>query len=292
MTNYQRAVLLGLLFANLGLAAILAIAWLAGAGPLGVAVAEQPLAASPAPTPAPGAGLLPGPASGRLQAPARAAWPTPVPPPTRAPARSTAAAAAVDAPPPVPSAGLPESAHVIGLAGHRQTLPLSCESRSAVDWAAFFGFTLDEIEFHAGLPKTDDPDRGFVGDVNGAWGQVPPASYGVHAGPVAQRLRALGVPAVAERYWTWDELRGEIAAGRPVLVWVTGHVEPGEGVIYQAADGRKTIVAPFEHTVIVTGYTADSVTIVDGARVYTRPLATFLASWQALRNLAVVAGFF
>ena len=57
--------------------------------------------------------------------------------------------------------------------------------------------------------------------------------------------------------------------------------------IYVAADGRETVVAAFEHTVIVIGYTADTVTIVDGAQVYTRPLADFLDSWGALRNMAI-----
>lgn len=289
MTIYQRLVLIGLLLGNLGLAAIVAFAWLAALDPFRLAYAAGLAPALPATTAAPGAGPLPGPASGQVLGLADPGVVLPVPTPEHAARRPAPLPGVEVAPLAAPPASLPASAEVGGVVGHRQSLPLSCESQSAVDWAAYFGFTIDEIEFHNGLPISDDPDRGFVGDVYGTWGQVPPAAYGVHAGPVARRLGEYGVPAQARRYWAWDELRAEIAAGRPVIAWVTGHVEPGESVIYQALDGRKTIVAPFEHTVLVTGYTATAVTVVDGAQVYTRPLNTFLAAWEALRNMAVVA---
>lgn len=237
--------------------------------------------------------------------------PAPTQPPTAAPTElgqpepTAAAPAATDAPPPVvaeppPTAApelapdvisledLPAAAAVSGVVGHRQSLPLSCESRSAADWAAFFGVAIDELEFLSNLPASDDPDRGFVGDVRGAWGQTPPNAYGVHAGPVAKLLTAYGVRATSGRYLKWAVVQREIAAGRPVLVWVVGRVAPGRASeIYTAADGRQTVVARFEHTVIVIGYTADTVTVVDGAQVYTRPLDVFLESWGTLRNMAV-----
>ncbi len=188
-----------------------------------------------------------------------------------------------------PGPVLPAAAEVTGVDGHRQSLPLSCEARSAADWADFFGVDIDEREFLASLPRSDDPDRGFVGDVRGRWGQIPPDAYGVHAGPVARRLRDYGLPAEAHRFYDWDEVRAEIAAGRPVIVWVVGHVDGGEPVIYTAADGRRTVVARYEHTVIVVGYDETSVTVVDGARTYARPLDVFLESWGVLRNQAITA---
>ena len=184
---------------------------------------------------------------------------------------------------------LPDSVSLPGITGRRQALPLSCESRSAADWAGFFGVEIDELEFLAQLPLSDDPDRGFVGDVRGDWGNIPPNAYGVHAGPVARLLIAYGLPAEARRHMRYDALRAELAAGRPVMVWVIGHVEQGEASVYTAADGRQSIVAAFEHTVIVTGYTADTVTVLDGARRYARPLDSFLESWGVLRNMAIVA---
>jgi uncharacterized protein YvpB len=187
----------------------------------------------------------------------------------------------------LPASALPDSATVAGVPGHRQALPLSCEARSAADWAAFFGVAIDELEFVSRLPVSDDPDRGFVGDVRGAWGQIPPSPYGVHAGPVARLLQTYGLRAEARRYIDWEVVKAELAAGRPVIAWVTGHVEAGTAEIYSAADGRKTVVARFEHTVILTGYAAESVTVVDGARRYERPLAAFLESWAVLRNMAI-----
>jgi uncharacterized protein YvpB len=194
------------------------------------------------------------------------------------------------APPPESSAPLPEEAYVSGVIGHRQSLPLSCESRSAADFAAFFGVAVNELEFLGRLPTSDDPDRGFVGDVRGIWGQVPPNPYGVHAGPVARLLTEYGLAAQARRYMQWPALQAEIAAGRPAIVWVVGHVDPGASQVYTAADGRQTVVAAYEHTVILVGYTADTVTVLDGSNTRTYPLDRFLTSWDVLRNMAVTAG--
>lgn len=190
-----------------------------------------------------------------------------------------------------PEFALPDQARVSGVVGHAQRLSLSCESRSAADWAGFFGFSIDELEFLSRLPVTGNPDTGFVGDVNGKWGQTPPEAYGAHADPVAALLRDYGVSAEARHGMTWDELRVEIAAGRPVVAWVVGHVTTvSQPALYTAPDGSTAVVAPYEHTVIVTGYAADRVLILDGNKIYFRPLETFLGSWGVLGNMAVVAG--
>jgi uncharacterized protein YvpB len=172
--------------------------------------------------------------------------------------------------------------------GHKQTKPLSCEARSAVDWAAYFGLVIDEIEFLQRLPVSDNPETGFVGEPEGEWGQMPPAAYGVHAEPVAALLRAYGVNAQAQRGLTWSDLQAEILAGRPVIVWVTGHVSPGTPENYTAADGQTVTVARFEHTVMVSGYTENYAIILDGASTYPRSIDTFLNSWGVLGNMGIV----
>lgn len=175
------------------------------------------------------------------------------------------------------------------VSGRGQALPLDCESRSAVDWAAYFGTTIDELEFFGRLPVSDDPDVGFVGSVYGAWGQTPPAPYGVHAEPVAALLRDYGVQARAERRLSWEALQAEIDADRPVIAWVVGHVWNGTPVAYTApSTGRTTTVAAQEHTVIVVGYGADTVTVLDGWSTYTRTRAEFMASWGVLGNMAIM----
>jgi uncharacterized protein YvpB len=188
-----------------------------------------------------------------------------------------------------PPPDLPSSAILHGVTGRNQSLPLDCESRSAVDWARYFGFHIDELEFFHQLPHSDNPDVGFVGSVYGSWGQIPPNPYGVHAEPVAEVLRDYGVEAYAHRPLTWDELRAEIADGRPVFVWIIGGIDNGIPVYYTPSDGLHTIVARYEHTVIITGYTSNVVYYLNGDTIYTRSIGQFLDSWSALGNMAITA---
>jgi uncharacterized protein YvpB len=187
---------------------------------------------------------------------------------------------------------LPEDAYIAGVNGHPQTYMLSCESRSAVDWAAFWGVGIGEGEFLSGLPRSDNPDVGFVGNPNDLWGAVPPNSYGVHAGPVADRLRSYGLLAEARHDLSWDELRTEIVAGRPVIVWIIGGMWAGTPRSYTAADGHTTTVANFEHTMLLVGYSSSSVNVIDAStgRLATYPLSLFLNSWAVLGNMAVTGG--
>lgn len=176
----------------------------------------------------------------------------------------------------------------INLYGRSQSLPLDCESRSAVDWARHFGVVIDELEFFRRLPISDDPDVGFVGNVYGYWGQTPPNPYGVHAEPVAALLQQYKVNAIAKRGMTLDDLRAELNANRPVIVWVTGSVAAGRSFNYTASNGHTTLVAPYEHTVIVIGYTSTTFTFLDGGKIYSRPISTLQSSWSPLGNMAII----
>lgn len=193
----------------------------------------------------------------------------------------------------IPAAGAaaPAAGKVLNVAEGTQSLPLDCESRSAVDWAGYFGTSIGELDFLDHLPASDDPDVGFVGDARGGLGQIPPHDYGVHAGPVAALLRAYGVGARAAHGLDWNAVQAEIDAGRPVIVWVVGQVGYGTPASYTAAStGHTTTVAAYEHTVMVIGYGADTVTVLDGGTgtAYTRSRAQFMASWGVLGNMAVV----
>ena len=183
---------------------------------------------------------------------------------------------------------IPSHASIQGITGRFPTYSLDCEARSAVDWAAYFGVSIAELSFQASLPISDNPEKGFVGSVYGVWGQVPPNPYGVHAKPVAKLLRSYGLSAKAKREMTWFDLQKEIADGYPVIVWVVGRVTRGTPIVYQSDDGHKTIVARFEHTVIVIGYDEASVTVLDGGWVYSRSIKSFLDSWGVLGNMAIV----
>jgi uncharacterized protein YvpB len=107
----------------------------------------------------------------------------------------------------------------------------------------------NEFEFQYKLPLSDNPDLGFVGDVNSPWGQVPPYGYGVHAGPIADLLNAYGIPAKAYKGYTLEQIKTQIAAGKPVIAWVIGNVVGGVPYEYTDKHGSKTIVAAYEHVV-------------------------------------------
>lgn len=185
---------------------------------------------------------------------------------------------------------IPGRAYISGLHGYPQRFTLSCESRSAVDWAGYWGVSIREKRFLNDLPRSDNPDAGFVGHPEGAWGDIPPRSYGVHAEPVAALLRQYGLQAEARQEMSWDDLRFEIAAGRPVIVWVVGQMWRGTPIRYTASDGHSTIVARFEHTMILIGYDHRSATLLDAfsGRTQTYPLHTFMDSWGTLGRMAVV----
>jgi uncharacterized protein YvpB len=158
-----------------------------------------------------------------------------------------------------------------------------------VDWANYFGVYIDELTFLSQLPLSDNPDLGFVGSVYGNWGQIPPAPYGVHAEPVAELLREYGLSAYTHRPLSWNELRAEISAGRPVIVWIVGSVINGIPIYYKASDGHITVVAPYEHTVIVTGYTETRVYFLNGGYIYSKSIDQFLDSWSVMGNMAITA---
>ncbi len=188
----------------------------------------------------------------------------------------------------IPKPALPGEGSITGIHGREQSLPLDCEARSAVDWAGYFGTGINELEFFNKIPVSDNPDQGFVGSVRGQWGNLPPNAYGVYAGPVAKLLRYYGVEAYAYRGLSWNQLRAEIAAGRPVIVWVVGHVWKSVAVTMTVTSGDTILAARLEHTVILIGYTDTMATVLDGAMKYSVPQSAFMASWNTLGNMGIV----
>lgn len=183
---------------------------------------------------------------------------------------------------------LPTYHHIYNIWGHRQYFAIGCEAATATDWAAFFGVVVNEFNFQYQLPQSDNPDLGFVGSVEGPWGQVPPYAYGVHAAPVAKVLREdYGLNAQGVKGFTLEELKAEIAANRPVIAWVVGNCVGGVPYEYTDSQGNTTIVAAYEHVVIVTGYTEDTIRYMNNGKFYDIPTEYFLNSWGILGNMVV-----
>lgn len=184
---------------------------------------------------------------------------------------------------------LPPSAVIDGFVGYAQSYNLDCETRSAIDLAAFFGVKIDYMSFLTGLPKSDDPNEGFVGNYWDARGGLPPNGYGVYEKPIAEQLSRFGLPAVSAVNFTWDMVKAQLSAGNPVMAWVVGNTTGGTPLSYTPSSGRTTTVVPYQHTVVVVGYdeTAGTVSLQDGGMRYTRSIQTFLNSWAVLGNRVV-----
>ena len=183
---------------------------------------------------------------------------------------------------------LPVSASISGIFGSPQLYTLDCEARTAVDWARFFGVSISELEFIDRMPHSDDPTQGFVGNINGAMGRLPPDDFGVHAGPVAELLRDYGLNAHAVNGWDIQSIKKEIAEGRPVIVWTVNLPYAVETSQYTASNGNTTTVVRYEHTWIITGYNAYTFTVVDSEWTYNVKTSTLVERWNALGNQAII----
>jgi len=174
--------------------------------------------------------------------------------------------------------------------GKAQRRNLSCESRSAADLLGWYGVTWTEAQVLAALPVSDNPDLGFVGSVDGPTGQLPPAGYGVHAGPIAQVLTQAGVPADARTGVTFDSLRRTVASGRPAIVWATSHLKVRQPAWLRDRAGRAFRAVAGEHTFLLTGYDAGRVLLVDSATGRERWVSrdAFERAFALLGRMAVV----
>jgi len=188
---------------------------------------------------------------------------------------------------------LPPSVFVEGVVGHPQEHNLSCESRSATDLAAFWGATFTEDDFFRRLPKSDNPNRGFLGDVDLPPGSMPPVGYGVYAEPVATNLRSFGLDARARREWNLDSLKAELAAGRPVIIWSTYDMRLPGVENWTSSDGATSVIVQWQHTFVAVGYDdapdGGSIYLVDAYDGATKHFGyeTFDAAWAQLGRQAV-----
>ncbi|MDY7076082.1 MAG: C39 family peptidase [Chloroflexota bacterium] len=186
---------------------------------------------------------------------------------------------------------LPPSAFVEGLVGHPQEHNLSCESRSATDLAAFWGVTFAEDRFFRRLPKSDNPYRGFLGDVDLPAGSMPPVGYGVYVGPIAANLRSWGLYAQARQGWSLDGLKAELVAGRPVIIWATYDMQLPGAQTWVSSDGLTSVVVKWQHTFIAVGYDEGGIYLVDAYDGVTKHFSyeAFVPAWDQLGRMAVTS---
>lgn len=184
---------------------------------------------------------------------------------------------------------LPPATMITDIAGHVQTYELGCEASAAVDWAGYYDVLIYESTFQFELPLSDNPELGFVGNVTtDGWGQIPPHAYGVHAPPIAELLREYGLPAVAVKDMTIEDVKAELAEGDPIIAWVIGNMVYSSPIKIYDKEGNAVVVAPYEHVVILVGYDETTITYMNNGFFYSVPTEVFLTSWSVLGNMAVI----
>ncbi len=184
---------------------------------------------------------------------------------------------------------IPPSSLVEGIVAHPQERNLSCESRSVTDLAAFWGATFSEGDFFHRLPKSDNPHRGFLGDVDLPAGSMPPVGYGVYAGPVAATLRSLGLDAQAYQAWSLAALKAELSTGRGVVVWATYDMKLPGRETWVSSDGETSVVVQWQHTFIAEGYDEGGLYLIDAYDAETKYFTydAFMPAWDQLGRMAV-----
>jgi uncharacterized protein YvpB len=135
---------------------------------------------------------------------------------------------------------------------HHQEHALSCEAASLRMLLLNKGIDEPENWILQKLPvgpMDGDPDKVFVGDVNG---RQFVTGYGVHADgllPVAEQYAPASVFHSQDLHYLIDRLE----EGHPVEVWGTMVVNPRH-YTWVADDGKVANAVNGEHAIVVTGY--------------------------------------
>jgi len=183
----------------------------------------------------------------------------------------------------------PPLALILDAPVYKQQHNLSCESSAAAMAANFFGVQVSEAEILAALPRNENPNYGFRGNVDGQYGGI--IDYGVYAEPMRQVMAQLGL-SVTPLEGGVQEIRHHIRQGKLLLAWVTYDLEIQTPKRVTLSDGQTVTLVPYQHVVLVTGYNRNGLWINDPytgtAKFY--PDAEFARSFAYLNNMALVVG--
>ncbi|TMF56929.1 MAG: hypothetical protein E6I22_04920 [Chloroflexi bacterium] len=188
-----------------------------------------------------------------------------------------------------------------------QTMNLDCETAALQMALMAMGhsysqselFSLEKPDTRApiidrGPPKRviqwGDPYTNFVGNVNGA--DLIPTGYGVYWPVILSIAQSHGAPnSYGHEGFSAAEIYAAVRAGHPVEAWTeTGWDRPYVGY-WTAWDGRQIRYSLIEHTVILSGVSANSVRVNDpwrGGSQYWISKAKFEVSWRDFNNMAIV----
>jgi uncharacterized protein YvpB len=142
----------------------------------------------------------------------------------------------------------------------RQWYSLTCEYAAVASVTWYYGQLVSQRVFISEVPSDPNPHLGFRGRINGPVGGLN--DYGVYAEPLVPVLQNHGYQAQAV-YADSDWLRSQLAAGHPVVVWMTYQARWSTRTYFAADDGTRYSLVPWEHCVVVTAYNDWGVTMMD-----------------------------
>ena len=199
----------------------------------------------------------------------------------------TAQATAIATATPQPAPVAPDAAIIDGCPTLAQSYSLSCEYAAASAVTLFWGNFVSEDVFVSQVPSSPNPHLGFRGDIYATFGGLD--DYGVYAEALVPVLETNGYSANVF-YGGVDRLKENVAAGNPVVVWITaGKYTPRTPVI-ESYDGKSFTLVAGEHAVVIYGYDSDGVYIMDvasGSYAYTA-WDSFVTRWSYFDQMALV----
>jgi uncharacterized protein YvpB len=182
---------------------------------------------------------------------------------------------------------VPSNAIIANFPSLAQSYNLSCEYAAASAVTLYWGNQVSEKIFVNQVPSSPNPHLGFRGDINGTFGGIN--DYGVYAEALVLVLEKYGYNANVF-YGGVSTLEANIAAGNPVVVWITTGKYTARTPVAKSYNGETFTLVPGEHAVVIYGYDSGGVYIMDvsnGGFYYTE-WTSFLTRWSYFDQMALV----
>ncbi len=180
-----------------------------------------------------------------------------------------------------------DEALIQGFPSVTQWYSLDCEYAAAAAVTLYWGNLVSQRDFLHEVPSSPNPHLGFRGDINGQVGGT--GDYGVYAEALAPVLERHGYKATTF-YGGVSRLKANVAAGRPVVVWITTGKGLERPIYHKTYEGETFKLVPGEHAVVVYGYDSGGVRLMDvgdGGFYYTE-WDSFVRRWSYFDQMALV----
>ena len=189
--------------------------------------------------------------------------------------------------PPATAEAAPDEVIIEDFPSVAQWYNLSCEYAAAASVTLYWGNLVSQRDFIREIPTHPNPHVGFRGDIFGPHGGID--DYGIYAEPLVPVLERRGYNAVVF-YGPVSRLKGNVAAGNPVVVWITTGKYAERPGFYHTYEGETFKLVPYEHAVVVYGYDSGGVYLMDvgdGGFYYTE-WDSFLRRWSYFDQMSLV----